>query len=222
MPLTVLTPAASARRAAAEVAFELACIFVTIWVVASMPVTWLRAVFVGTSVGFPALCIIQCQAQFPEFAWRRPALDASVRSVLWLTLASTALLLSLRYVCRRLHYDLATEGELPARFTEYLGWAFLQQVGLQTFLTRRMQAIFISPWLVSCAAALAFALIHLPNPVLVLFTFIGGAFWSWSFQRAPNLYVLALSHAWMAVVTFYCVPSVWLNGLRIGPSYWQH
>jgi hypothetical protein len=222
MPLIVVNTAMSARRAAVEVTLAVSCITVAVWVSPLLPGPWFRAVLVGAAVAFPALCIIRGQAAFPEFAWHSPALAASARLVFLYTLAATALLLGARYLIRIGHYDLPVDAEWAGRFVEYLGWAFLQQIGLQTFLTRRMQLLFQSPWLVSCAAAFAFSLIHLPNPVLVVLTFVAGIFWSWSFQRVPNLYVLAVSHAWLAVVTIYCLPRAWHHALRIGPSYWQY
>lgn len=222
MPLTAPHDALSGRRAAAEVAFELACIFATLWVLTSSSPPWLRVGVAGMCVVFPAWCIVRGQTRFPELAWKGTAFAAAAVPVFWYTVASTAVLLGLRFASQQFHYDLAADDNWAPRLVTYLGWAFVQQAGLQTFLTRRMQAIFISPWLVSGATALTFALIHFPNPVLVPLTFAAGAFWSWSFQRAPNLYALALSHAWLAIAARYCLPVAWTHGLRIGPGYWQY
>jgi hypothetical protein len=211
----------NAWRAAAEVALELGCVFAAIWGGTSLQIPGLRAILVAVAVGFPAVCIIRAQRTFPEFALRHPALPASARAVFWFTLASTALLLILRYASQRLNYAIAAGQPLSVGFMEHLAFAFLQQIGLQLFLTRRMEAIFTSPSLASAAAALAFASIHFPNPVLLVLTFVAGVFWSRTFQRAPNLYPLAVSHAWSATLIAYCIPRLWLHNLRIGPSYWQ-
>jgi membrane protease YdiL (CAAX protease family) len=138
-----------------------------------------------------------------------------LRTLTWFTLAATLALVSLAVWTDTLNYD----PTLPRRFAEYLVWAFLQQVGLQTFLTRRMQQVFRHPAAVAFASSVLFALIHLPNPLLMGFTLVGGMFWCLSFQKAPNLYALALSHAWLAVTALVCVPPAWMHQLRIGPDY---
>ena len=108
------------------------------------------------------------------------------------------------------------------RFSEYVFWAFLQQIGLQIFLTRRMQHVFKNPMIVAAASSLLFAMMHFPNPILMGFTFIGGFFWCLLFQKRPNLYALALSHAWLAVIALYCFPMEWMHQLRFGPDYWTY
>jgi len=44
--------------------------------------------------------------------------------------------------------------------------------------------------------------------------------WCLLFYRQPNLFILALSHGWLAVLVRYSWPAEWLRNLRIGPSYW--
>ena len=166
-------------------------------------------------VGFPILCIALEQRQFPEFRLGWDRFIEGLRGIALFTLIATLALVSLAVWTDTVNYDRI----LPRRFAEYLLWAFLQQVGLQTFLTRRMQQVFRHPAGVAFASAVLFALIHFPNPVLMGFTLIGGMYWSLSFQKTPNLYALALSHAWLAVTALVCVPPDWMHQLRIGPDY---
>ncbi|MCA1849827.1 MAG: CPBP family intramembrane metalloprotease, partial [Acidobacteria bacterium] len=67
--------------------------------------------------------------------------------------------------------------------------------------------------------ALIFGALHLPNPWLTMATFVGGAVWAVVYQRAPNLYALALSHAIMTWVLVSTLPTQALQNLRVGFKY---
>jgi membrane protease YdiL (CAAX protease family) len=43
--------------------------------------------------------------------------------------------------------------------------------------------------------------------------------WAWVYQRAPNLWALALSHALMTWVLISTLPADALEGLRVGYKY---
>jgi membrane protease YdiL (CAAX protease family) len=64
-----------------------------------------------------------------------------------------------------------------------------------------------------------FGVIHLPNPVLFGLTFVGGVIWAWIYQRVPNLFALALSHALASITLALFVPTNWTNSLRVGFKY---
>ncbi|MDQ3907685.1 MAG: CPBP family glutamic-type intramembrane protease [Acidobacteriota bacterium] len=98
-------------------------------------------------------------------------------------------------------------------------WGLLQQYVLQAFVNRRAQIVFGAGWPSVLAAALVFALLHLPNPWLTAATFAGGLVWAYAYQRAPNLFALALSHAAMTWVLIATFPPSSLNSLRVGFKY---
>jgi membrane protease YdiL (CAAX protease family) len=99
------------------------------------------------------------------------------------------------------------------------GWGLAQHYVLQGFINRRAQIIWGTGWLSVIATAIVFSLLHLPNPALMAATLIGGLIWAFIYQRAPNLFALALSHAAMSWVLVAALPESMLNHSRIGLKY---
>ena len=100
----------------------------------------------------------------------------------------------------------------------YVGWAFAQQYALQGFILLRLVDAGFGR-LAPVTAASLFALVHVPNPGLTLLTFAGGWMWATLFRREPNLPVLALSHALLAVLAEGMLPPEVTGGYRLGPRY---
>lgn len=95
-------------------------------------------------------------------------------------------------------------------------WGLVQQYALQGFINRRAQIIW-GPGLRSILiVAVLFGAFHLPNPALTVATFAGGLLWATVYQRAPNLFALAISHGLMTWILISTLPSSLLNGLRVG------
>jgi hypothetical protein len=217
--MTIFNSLSIRSRSAVQIIFEFSSIFIYIWVLQKntqpeihLPFFWL------VCVGFPIFCIARDQQEFPEFSLDWDSFVSCLRGLIWFTVVATAFLVFAALFRSTYHYD----GAFLTRFSEYIFWAFLQQIGLQIFLTRRVQNIFKSPVRVSLVAAAVFSSIHFPNLALMVLTWIGGFFWSLSFQRTPNLYAITISHAWLAVIALYTVPMHWMHQFRIGPEYWTY
>lgn len=99
------------------------------------------------------------------------------------------------------------------------GWAFVQQYVLQGFINRRAQILWQRGIASILLTAVIFALLHFPNPWLMLMTFVGGLVWAFVYQRAPNLFAIALSHVLMTWVLVSTLPISVLNHLRFGIKY---
>ena len=115
----------------------------------------------------------------------------------------------------RWHAGRPIAGQLVLGF----GWGLLQQYVLQGFINRRAQVIWGQSWLSIILVAILFGGLHLPNPWLAVLTFGGGIIWAAIYQRAPNLFALAVSHSLMTWVLVSTLPASALNHLRIGFKY---
>jgi hypothetical protein len=97
-------------------------------------------------------------------------------------------------------------------------WALFQQYALNGFINRRAQ-LAVGPGRRSIVlVGLAFGLVHLPNPMLTFVTFVGGTIWAAAYQKQPNLFALAVSHAVVSIALALTLSSS-LDSLRVGFKY---
>ena len=101
---------------------------------------------------------------------------------------------------------------------ELVPWGGAQQWLLQTVVLREARRHLPPRASVVLAAAL-FALVHLPNPFLMVMTFVGALGWCSIFTRYPNILPLAISHAVATLAILYAFDDDITGRLRIGQAF---
>ncbi len=97
-------------------------------------------------------------------------------------------------------------------------WGGAQQWILQTVILREAQGA-TGRWRGVIVAALLFASVHLPNPMLSTVTLAGALGWCAIYDRYPNIIPLALSHAFGTLAILYAFDDRITGGLRIGHAF---
>jgi membrane protease YdiL (CAAX protease family) len=101
-------------------------------------------------------------------------------------------------------------------------WAFMQQFLAQSFFFLHFECLLRSGRRAVVATALLFSGAHIPNPVLVPVTFVGGLIFSELFRRNRTLYMLAVAHALVALCLAISVPEIVLHDMRVGIGYFSY
>jgi hypothetical protein len=103
----------------------------------------------------------------------------------------------------------------------YFAWCLLQEFVLQSFFANRLWAVFGEPRKAALVNGFIFAAVHLPNPVLVPVTFLGGYVLTRVFFATRNILPLALAQAIVGSLLAVSLPTGWHHGLRVGPGYYR-
>jgi hypothetical protein len=103
----------------------------------------------------------------------------------------------------------------------YAIWAFEQQFILNSFFYKRFEWLLGTGLSSMVLTAALFSLVHIPNPVLMPATFIGGLFFVAVFRRWRNIYPLAIAHAIMGLTLAITIPDNWIRHMRVGIGYFR-
>ena len=101
----------------------------------------------------------------------------------------------------------------------YAIWALEQEFILNAFFYRRFEWLMGRTTGSLVVTALLFSLVHLPNPVLVPATFVGGLFFVAIFRRFRNIYPLAIAHAILGLTVGMAFPDHLIRHMRVGIGF---
>jgi hypothetical protein len=101
----------------------------------------------------------------------------------------------------------------------YVLWAAIQQLGLQRFFLPRLLRLLPDGRSAAITAAVLFAGVHLPSPLLMLAALIWGLISCIFFLRYSNLYPLIMAHAILGIAIAVSVPAPVDHNMLVGLSY---
>jgi Type II CAAX prenyl endopeptidase Rce1-like len=101
----------------------------------------------------------------------------------------------------------------------YAIWALEQQFILNSFFYKRFESLLGNTTLTVAVTAALFAFVHLPNPVLMPATFLGGLLFVEAFRRWRNIYPLAIAHAMFGLTLAVTFPDHWIRHMRVGLAF---
>ena len=96
-------------------------------------------------------------------------------------------------------------------------WALLQQYMLLAFINHRFRVL--TGGRSSAATALIFALLHFPNPILMIACAAGGYIWAREYEREPNLFATAVTHTVASAFLANSLPGSLLKNMVVGYNY---
>lgn len=103
----------------------------------------------------------------------------------------------------------------------YVIWTLYQQFLLQDYFMPRLTRLTTSDIAIGAAAVL-FAVAHLPNLVLAAATLVWGGVSCWLFRRYRNLWILGLVQGLLGLCFAVCVPDALHHHMRVGLGYFHY
>jgi CAAX prenyl protease-like protein len=107
-------------------------------------------------------------------------------------------------------------------FAGYFVWGACQQYLAQSYFHNRLMSVIPNRHLTSALVTLMFAGAHIPNPVLMVATFIAEYIFSEAFARHRNIWPLALAHAAGGLLVAAISPTSLIHNMRVGPGYYLY
>jgi membrane protease YdiL (CAAX protease family) len=205
----------SAARDLGEIALAYGLILLVIWT----PRPWQSVLWWVAAAGV----LVLISRSFEGFAAMGLRGENFLRS-LWI--AGAALLVAAAAVLIAAHlHTLRLPGGLLAlagNYCAYAIWAGAQQFLLQGFFLLRLLRLMRSPRLAALAAAVLFALAHMPSAFLVPLTLVWGFVACLLFLRYRNLIPLALAHAILGIAIAITIPGHMDRNMRVGLGYLRY
>lgn len=170
------------------------------------------AIPVGLAIAFVIFSQIERRERLKDIGLRLDNFLATCWMLLLPTIAAVLLITAFSWL---VNYAVFT-APWRNRFLTLPLWALFQQFVLNGFINRRAQTALGRGTRSVLLVGAVFGLLHLPNLLLALVTFVGGLIFAFVYQRSPNLFALALSHAVVALFLALTLGPNLLNSLRVG------
>ncbi|MCU1308498.1 MAG: hypothetical protein JWN45_3193 [Acidobacteriaceae bacterium] len=138
--------------------------------------------------------------------------------IIWMSIGVSLALAVAAYFAGTLHTGITLTG-LGIHLTAYSLWALMQQFIAQSYFFIRFESLLGSGKRAVLPTAILFAAAHLPNPVLLVATAVGGVALTEVFRRYRTLYTIAIAHAVVGVAITLCVPDDVDRHMRVGIGY---
>lgn len=140
---------------------------------------------------------------------------------LWVVGAAALVAAGAAMVASRLHTLHSPSGlaQWIKIFLGYVVWSLVQQYLLQGYFLLRLVRLLPRPGLAAIAAAVIFAVAHLPNPILTPVTLLWGLVACLVFLRFRNIYPLAVAHAMLGICIAVTIPAPVSHHMRVGLGY---
>jgi len=210
------------KRACIDILFIVSLVFVDFWLLkpfgfklASALLDFALIVLMAST--FRRISTLPYLSQLP-----RPTLPRVSIVVAIATIIQVVLILICAHMAGVLETDLtwASFGKPPSRLpswvVEKVITVIAQQVGLQLVLFPLCFVISKKKWTAAFIGSGLFGLLHMPNPLLMVSTFIVGPVWFWLFLYGGRLIPIVLSHIILASFLRFTLPSHIHLGLRVG------
>lgn len=115
---------------------------------------------------------------------------------------------------------LAPTWRMLAVLIGYGVWCVFQQYLAQSYFNNRLMLVIRNRHLSSVLVGIMFAATHIPNPILVVATFIAGTVFAEIFARYRNIWPLALAQAVGGLLLAAVSPESLIHHMRVGPGYY--
>ena len=145
-------------------------------------------------------------------------LRASAEIVLPLAAAAYVPLLVYGFACHTLVLVVPRK-QMLISLVLYGFWCAFQQYLAQSYFHNRLLSVIGNPHRSSLLVALMFGAAHIPNPVLMVATTLGGFIFAEVFARHRNIWPLALAQAVGGLLIAALSPASLIHNMRVGPGY---
>jgi hypothetical protein len=183
-----------------------------------MVAVWTPPGRVSTIVSLVATLCILWFALRSRYSVREMGLSRPGSGAMVILISGILLIVAIVFAGWLLH-DLGPAQPVPwRRAWKYAIWALEQEFILQSFFFVRLESLLGSRRAVM-AAALLFAIPHVPSPVLTGLSFVGGLLFCETFRRYRNIFPLGLIHAAIGLTIAASLPDSLLHHMRVGLGY---